>query len=149
MSFSLQDVVPCENMHSSTQWLLIMKPSIAYVLTILIIAASVKQSFQNDTAKPHNLIIGQRQSNDRLLIKQKVSVQGSKGVITSVVRNWNLANHDTITYVRVLDENHNGLGGFAKLIGGGAARKDLKLEFNSQRSQSINFSVEIYARGAL
>jgi hypothetical protein len=51
-----------------------------------------------------------------------------------------------ITMVEALDQNDRGNGAYASVVGGGPGHSSVSLHFKSQRSHSINFVVQVYAR---
>uniref|UniRef100_A0A1B0GJR7 Putative transcription activator mbf2 n=1 Tax=Lutzomyia longipalpis TaxID=7200 RepID=A0A1B0GJR7_LUTLO len=54
------------------------------------------------------------------------------------------ARNATITYIRAMDQYVNGKGGYATLRAGGVGFNHTEVRFKSQRSQGIDFILEIY-----
>lgn len=102
--------------------------------------------FARAANKSHNLILGARQYNDRLVYQE--NIYKKSGFISSqeVTKTFNVSRYETITRVEALDQKVDGTGAYAKLIRGGPGYNNVTLKFKSQFRHSINFVVRIFAK---
>ena len=96
--------------------------------------------------KSHNLIIGSRQPNDRLVYQENI-VKPSKWLqVIEVTKSFGIGPAFAITQVRAMDQKTNGNGAIATRVAGGPGYSNITLKFKSQRGHGINFVVQVYGR---
>ena len=95
----------------------------------------------------HNLVVGSRQYNDKLIYEENISesyqISGKKKIITRTIKAP--ANY-VITQVRALDQITDGTGAEPTVTGGGPGLNQVSLRFKSQRWHGIYFRLEVYAK---
>nr|ATU83060.1 secreted venom protein family 3 protein [Pristhesancus plagipennis] len=92
----------------------------------------------------HDLIMGIRQPGDKLLDKIRSTViEGRESNVQ-----WPLKgkSQKKITLIEVLDQKHDGSGGYATLVGGGIGSNYFKLRLKAQKRGSSDFLIKIYGK---
>ncbi|XP_055680155.1 probable salivary secreted peptide [Lutzomyia longipalpis] len=101
-------------------------------------------------AQSHNIQWGNQTHYDRLLHREFVHKSSKWMQVVTHEVNWPnrtqaaQARNATITYIRAMDQYVNGKGGYATLRAGGVGFNHTEVRFKSQRSQGIDFILEIY-----
>ncbi|EZA51817.1 hypothetical protein DMN91_003937 [Ooceraea biroi] len=118
---------------------------VAVLLTINAVPAS--GTIDNHAAavnKSHHLIVGNRRSGDRLVLRQNVQKNPSH-IIVTYTKTFNVSRSENITMVKALDKMTNGNGAYASILRGGPGYSNVTIKFRSKRRYGINFVVELYA----
>lgn len=96
--------------------------------------------------KSHNLIVGYRVPGDRLVLRQNIVKNSSWMRVVVIEKTFNISKWERITLLQSLDQKTNGNGAIVSLLKGGPGFNNVTLKFKSQRNNSINHIVEIFAR---
>ncbi|OXU27876.1 hypothetical protein TSAR_003868 [Trichomalopsis sarcophagae] len=118
------------------------------LLLVLAAATLASSAVVNSTnnSKSHHLIIGSRVWGDRLLQRVHVQKDYSWFRVVKETRTFPGDGISKITEIQALDQTSDGSGAHVALINGGPDQTFVTLQFKSQRSQSIDFVVEIYGK---
>ncbi|KAL7303298.1 hypothetical protein TKK_0004489 [Trichogramma kaykai] len=93
-----------------------------------------------------SLTLGTRRQGDGLVCAGDVNIRGRPGQIVSTTKLCNVPRRNqTITQVRALDLGVRGRGGYASVVKGGLGRGNVTLYLWSQKSQPLNFTLQVYA----
>lgn len=94
-----------------------------------------------------SLRAGTRQNGDRLACSGNVDLRSSYNKVVSAQRICDLsAYRQIITQVLALDRGIGGRGGYANIIKGGPGSNNVTLYLWSQKSQPLNFTIQVYAK---
>ncbi|XP_011700837.1 PREDICTED: probable salivary secreted peptide [Wasmannia auropunctata] len=114
---------------------------IAALLTVNTVPAR-EVSYSNK----QDLIIGNRVPNDRESLKENVVKKASWNNVQIVEKTYNVSANERITMVAMLDQNTNRKGAKASVLQGGPGWSNVTVKFKSQRSERIDFIVQLYSR---
>ncbi|XP_014213544.1 probable salivary secreted peptide [Copidosoma floridanum] len=93
-----------------------------------------------------SLRAGARRPGDHLICSFKVNVRARLGAAVSEIRRCSVPKYNqNITHVSAVDLGKAGRGGYAHINDGGVGKKNVTLFLWSQKSQPLNFTVEVYA----
>lgn len=110
--------------------------TLAFTVAIVVVAVSAT-----------TLQIGRRVAGDGLVCYGDVNLRAQYGKIVSAQRICNVPRFDqTITYIVAVDLGKAGKGGYARVIKGGLNQKYVILSLQSQLSQPLNFTIQVYAK---
>lgn len=116
------------------------------LLLLLAIATLANSAVVNTTDKSHHLTIGSRVWGDRLLQRIHVQKDYSWFRVVKETKTFTGDGISKITEIQALDQTRDGSGAYVALINGGPDQTYVTLQFKSQRSQPIDFIVEIYGK---
>ncbi|XP_033229519.1 probable salivary secreted peptide [Belonocnema kinseyi] len=113
------------------------------ILTILIIIVVAANSALD---AGHDLIVGSRLAGDKCIYKENIVKAGKWFQIVEVTKKIKTTRDEKVTQIIAKDHALDGTGAFAKVIEGGPMYYNVTMNFKSQRSYGIDFTLEVYAR---
>lgn len=94
-----------------------------------------------------SLNLGRRVAGDGLVCYGDVNLRAQPGQVINTQRVCNVARwNQSITQISAIDLGVRGRGGYAQVIKGGLNQKNVTLYLWSQKSQPLNFTIQVYAK---
>ncbi|OXU22559.1 hypothetical protein TSAR_008032 [Trichomalopsis sarcophagae] len=110
-------------------------------LVLLIVALAVV------AVSATNFRAGTRVAGDRLACSGRVDIRGVYNKIVTATRICDLSVYRmNVTQVLAFDRGLSGRGGYASITKGGPGYNNVSLYFWSQKSQPLNFTIEVYGK---
>lgn len=111
----------------------------------LVLLVAVSLAVAVSIVNASSLLIGQREFQDFEICYERIDIPAQQNVIINTDRYCD-AHGLYITKIYAHDRASWNKGGYASVSKGGLKQKNVTLHFWSQRSQSLNFTIHVYAK---